>query len=362
MGIRLGEIKENLRVLVAACLYYSGLVKLALWWMQRSGPHLIILNYHRAAGGNLRRQLLYLRRHYRIMHLEDALEEYYLTRKEKKQRGDRRIPLVLTFDDGYHDNYTHGFALARELQVPFTIFLVPGYIQSGEPFWWLEGERLVRSAQVDELTMEEHTYHLAQPEKRRALVQTIDFRLFHARSVAERESFLANTRKALGVPSSVIEEEGALPLTWAQVREMEESGLVSFGAHTMRHPILGYLADPAEVQQEVGECRRVLEQQLGHPVRTFAYPVGKPEHIGEEGLQAVKEAGYRWALTTIEEVNNPQTDPYLLRRLPGDQAQPWLVMASELVDLLGVMSRLRKKYRERIRGFSRSRSTSTDSS
>ena len=210
--------------------------------------------------------------------------------------------------------------------------------------------------------MEEHTYHLAQPEKRRALVQTIDFRLFHARSVAERESFLANTRKALGVPSSVIEEEGALPLTWAQVREMEESGLVSFGAHTMRHPILGYLADPAEVQQEVGECRRVLEQQLGHPVRTFAYPVGKPEHIGEEGLQAVKEAGYRWALTTIEEVNNPQTDPYLLRRLPGDQAQPWLVMASELVDLLGVMSRLRKKYRERIRGFSRSRSTSTDSS
>src|SRR6266536_3039181 len=111
MGIRLGEIKENLRVLVAACLYYSGLVKLALWWMQRSGPHLIILNYHRAAGGNLRRQLLYLRRHYRIMHLEDALEEYYLTRKEKKQRGDRRIPLVLTFDDGYHDNYTHGLRL-----------------------------------------------------------------------------------------------------------------------------------------------------------------------------------------------------------------------------------------------------------
>ena len=362
MGIRLGVIKENLRLLVAACLYYSGLVKLTLWWTRRSGQHLIILNYHRAAGGNLRRQLLYLRRHYRIMHLEDALEEYYLTHKEKKQRGDRRIPLVLTFDDGYRDNYTHGFALARELQVPFTIFLVPGYIQSGEPFWWLEGERLVRCAQVDELTMEEHTYHLAQPEKRRALVQTIDFRLFHARSVAERESFLANTRKALGVPSSVIEEESALPLTWAQVREMEESGLVSFGAHTMRHPILGYLADPAEVQQEVGECRRVLEQQLGHPVRTFAYPVGKPEHIGEEGLQAVKEAGYRWALTTIEEVNNPQTDPYLLRRLPGDQAQPWLVMASELVDLLGVMSRLRKKYRARIRGFSRSRSTSTDSS
>jgi len=345
MGIRLGVIKENLRVLVAACLYYSGLVKLALWCMQRSGQHLIILNYHSAIGGDLRRQLLYLRRHYRIMHLEDALEEFYLSHEEKKQRRDRRIPLVLTFDDGYYDNYTHGFALARELQIPFTIFLIPGYIETGEPFWWREGERLVRDSQVDVATIEGHAYHLEQLEESRALAQIIDTRARYARSVAERESFLAGTRRALGVFSSVGEDEEALPLTWAQVREMEESGIVSFGAHTMHHPILGYLADPAEVQQEVVECRRVLEQQLGHAVRTFAYPVGKLEHISEEGLQAVKEAGYRWALTTIEELNNLQTDPYLLRRLPGDQAQHWLVMASELVGLLGVGSRLRKKYR-----------------
>jgi peptidoglycan/xylan/chitin deacetylase (PgdA/CDA1 family) len=361
MGIRLGKIKENLRVLAAACLYYSGLVRFARWWMRRSGQHLIILNYHRAIGGDLRRQLLYLRRHYRIMHLEETLEDFY-QQKEKKQRRDPRVPLALTFDDGYYDNYTHGFALARELQVPFTIFLIPGYIESNEPFWWREGERLVRNAQVDELTIEGHTYHLRQLEERRVLAQIIHTRACSAQSVAERETFLADTRKALGVPSSAGEEEGARPLTWAQVHEMEESGLVSFGAHTMRHPILGYLADPSEVQEEVGECRRVLEQQLGHPVQTFAYPVGKPEHIGEVGLQAVREAGYRWALTTIEEINNLQTDPYLLRRLPGDLAQHWLVMASELVGLLGIVSRLRKKYRAWIRGFSRSRSTSTDSS
>ncbi len=342
-SIRRGEIKEIARVLVAACLYYSGLVRLAHWWTRRSGQHLIILNYHRATGGDLRRQLLYLSRHYRIMHLEDALEEFYISPKEKQQRHDRRILLALTFDDGYHDNYTHGFALAQQLQIPFTIFLIPGYIESGETFWWREGERLVRNAQVDEVTIEDRTYHLGQLEERRALVQIIDTRARHAQSVAERETFLAETRKALGVPSFVGEEKGALPLTWAQVREMEESGLVSFGAHTMHHPILGYLAGPAEVQQEVGECRAVLEQRLGHPVRTFAYPVGKPEHIGKEGLQAVKEAGYRWALTTIEEVNNPQTDPYLLRRLPGDLAQHWLVMAAELVGLLGILSRLRKK-------------------
>src|SRR5229473_2180262 len=227
-------MRRRVLIFIAACFYYSGLVKLARWWTKRLGRRLIILNYHSASEGDLRSHLLYLRRHYRILHLEPALEELYTLSKVERKRYDRRTALVLTFDDGYHDNYTHGFALARELQVPITIFLIPGYIESSEPFWWREGERLVRSAQVDELTMEGHTYQLAQLEERRALAQIIDTRARHAQSVAERESFLADTRKALGVLSSAGEEEGALPLTWTQVREMEESGLVSFGAHTMR--------------------------------------------------------------------------------------------------------------------------------
>ncbi len=289
-------MRERLRVFIAACFYYSGLVRLAHRYRRRSDRRLIILNYHRATGGNLRRQLRYLRRHDRIL----------------------------------------------ELHVPVTIFLIPGYIEDGDCFRWLAGEHHVSHAQVKEITLEGCTYCLEHLEERELLARIIDARLSHATSVAEREEFLVGVREALAVPPSLI-AEGRL-LMWAEVREMEESGWVSFGAHTMHHPILAYLADPAEVRREVEECRTVLEQKLGHPVRTFAYPVGKPEHIGDEGLRAVKEAGYTWAVTTIEEANTAQTDPHLLRRLPGDVDLHWLVMASELVGLLGVISRLKKIY------------------
>ncbi len=119
--------------IVAACLYYSGLVRLGRWLIQQQGPRLIILNYHAVTGGNLREHLLYLRRHYRLLHLEDALEE--LSSPSKRPVQDRRTLLVVTFDDGYYDNYTHAFALACELQVPLTIFLIPGYIETGDRFW-----------------------------------------------------------------------------------------------------------------------------------------------------------------------------------------------------------------------------------
>lgn len=318
-------------IFVAACFYYSGLVKLARWLKQRSGPHLVILCYHRASSGDLRRHLLYLRRHYRMLHLEEALEELYASPGERKQGHDRRTPLVLTFDDGYYDSYTHGFGLARELQVPISIFLIPGYIENGHYFWWLEGDRLAHRAKVKEVIIEGNIYHLEEPGERILLARVIDSRLRHATSVAEREAFLEKARKILAVPSSnTLEEESARPLTWTEVREMEVSGWVSFGAHTMHHPILAYLSCPEEVRREVGECRSMLEQQLGHPVRTFAFPVGKTEHIGEEALQAVREAGYAWAVTTTNGASTPKNDPHQLHRSMGDVSRHWLVMAAEV--------------------------------
>jgi peptidoglycan/xylan/chitin deacetylase (PgdA/CDA1 family) len=335
-------------VLVAACFYYSGLVKLARWRRQHSKPCLIILNYHRASGGDLRRHLFYLSRHYRMLHLEEALEELFASPEERKRGHDRRTPLVLTFDDGYYDSYTHGFALARELRVPITIFLIPGYIESGNRFWWLEGDYLAQHAQVKEVVMEERTYHLDKLGERQALAQAIDTRLRHATSVAEREAFLEKARKlvAVAVPDEV-EPEATRPLTWAHVREMQESGWVFIGAHTMHHPILAYLSCPEEVKKEVGECRSLLQQRLGSVVRTFAYPVGRPEHIGEVAIEAVREAGYNWAVTTTHGITTPQNDPYQLQRLLGDVSRHWLVMAAETSGVWHFFSPLWKWKRAR---------------
>lgn len=327
-----------IETLIAVCFYYSGLVKLARWWAQRSRQRLVILNYHCAAGadyyrgdgGDLQRHLLYLRRYYRILHLETALQELYAPDKNEIQGRDRRIPLVLTFDDGYHDNYTHAFTLAYELHVPITIFLLPGYIESGSRFWWMESDQLVAHAQVKEATIEGRAYHLDSLDERKALAQAIDTRLRHSTSVTEREEFLVSLRKLLAESSPVAaKEKASLPLTWAEVQAMEASGWVSFGAHTMHHPILAYLTDSAEVQYEVSESRLVLERQLRHPVRAFAYPVGQLEHLGENGLRAAKEARYDWALTTIYGFNTPQTNPYFLHRIVVDVGQHWLVVAAK---------------------------------
>jgi hypothetical protein len=143
--------------------------------------------------------------------------------------------------------------------------------------------------------------------------------------------------------SAFSEDRLSLPLTWEQVREMEKSGWVSYGAHTMHHPVLAYLIDRAEIAYEVTACRSILELQLGHSVRTFAYPIGPARHISEDVLKAVRLSGYSWACTTSYGINTCESNPYLLKRIEVDVDQHWLVVAAEAADLWGFLSRLRWK-------------------
>lgn len=324
-------MEKRILTFIAACFYYSGLISLAYWWKRRQGPYLVILNYHRAKeNGELRDHLLYLRRHYRVLHLDAALDELYLPNKNRRARTDRRAPIVVTLDDGYYDNYTHGLTAAAELQVPITIFLIPGYIDSGERFWWLEADYLLTHTQVSEATLEGQAYHLNNASERAALAQLINSRVRNAASVAEREEFIRLARQALGNPTQITAEDKlALPITWEEALEMDKSEWVSFGAHTMHHPILGYLADPVETAYEVHEGHTVLEQRLGHPLRSFAYPVGWLDQAGYYGVRAAHETGFDWAVTTVYGFNTPDTDPYLLYRIEIDVHEHWLMLAAK---------------------------------
>jgi peptidoglycan/xylan/chitin deacetylase (PgdA/CDA1 family) len=314
-------------ILLFALCHFIGLISMGRWLIRRAGTGVIILNYHRASGKNLRSHLLYYCRHYRIMHLEDALEELLMPGAHQEKLRDGRTILVLTFDDGFRDNYTHAFAFAKELQIPVTIFLVPGYIGSHRRFWWLEPDQLVKHAQVREISFEKRTYHLKKPADRKRLSQVIYSRLFSAKSVSAREAILNEMRTALAVPTDYIEDNQCV-LTWEEIYEMQESGWVSFGAHTMHHSVLAELLDPLEVQDEIHQSRTLLQQRLGHPIRTFAYPLGKSKHIGEEAFLAVQRAGYSWAVTTEPGINTPRSHSLLLQRFVVNAESHWLVPAA----------------------------------
>ena len=95
-----------------------------------------------------------------------------------------------------------------------------------------------------------------------------------------------------------VDREMIRPLRWSQVHEMLEAGM-DIGAHTYSHPNLARLTS-AELVGEVADPMRLIQDRIGRRVSAMAYPFGRPRvHISAHVVEAVREAGYDFAATTV---------------------------------------------------------------
>ena len=101
-------------------------------------------------------------------------------------------------------------------------------------------------------------------------------------------------------------------LTWDRVRHMNQHG-IDFGAHTVTHPYLSRLSQD-QVAWELSESKRRIESELQKRVAHFAYPNGRDEDFASWNKEAIRDAGYQAALTTLWGLNYPTTDRLELRR------------------------------------------------
>ena len=106
-------------------------------------------------------------------------------------------------------------------------------------------------------------------------------------------------------------------LIWGEVRELNRAGF-EFGSHTVNHPQLAGLSWTA-VTAEVRDSKTEIEQQLGEPVTSFAYPFAFPQADKPRATRLarlLRDEGYSCNATTAIGRVRVGDDPYLLKRLP----------------------------------------------
>jgi hypothetical protein len=105
-----------------------------------------------------------------------------------------------------------------------------------------------------------------------------------------------------------------LPLTWDEIREMRDSGLVSFGAHTVTHPILSNCTYDQQ-RNELTLSQQRINKEMGESTSLFAYPNGGLVDYNDKSIELLRELGYLGAVTTIAGyVNHHNHDNFQLNR------------------------------------------------
>jgi peptidoglycan/xylan/chitin deacetylase (PgdA/CDA1 family) len=223
-------------------------------------------------------------------------------RLEGIQTTKRRF-VCLTFDDGYDDTYEVAFKTCRIFQIPIVVYPISGFLRRltrtwsrTVPMWWLGLEQAIAINEEIEFFWDgaiERIPTRTATQKRHAY-----FRV--AKHLADASPQACYDSCSHLSETSGIDFIGMMiqqSLTPAMIAEMQASGLVEFGAHTVNHANLRRLP-LEEARYEIADSKTELEDLLRHEVRHFAYPYGAPHAAGQREFELCRELGFRSAVTT----------------------------------------------------------------
>ncbi len=254
----------------------------------------------------------------------------------------------ITFDDGLQSFYTVVFPLLKKHHVPVSLFVSPEIIRTGDNFWFQETEDYTEEVVKDILARE---LQVAAGKLNGFSSQAV----FKCLPVSRIKKIITCYQQQENCGKKASQN-----MTVAQLKEVDHSGLVAVGAHTINHPILQNEDNDSSLY-EIGESVSALARMLEHPVRYFAYPNGRPGiDFGEREMNCLRMNNIAMAFSTELDTLSPGNDLLSIPRMGfarmGLSASNPLIrlrmnMGKKWIDVKSIGKPTEKEIREKIKAI-----------
>lgn len=244
----------------------------------------------------LRANLAFLRRHhYRIIGLPELLDEL------DEQQLSPAPAVVFTVDDGYGDFARVAAPVFAEFDCPVTVFVATGFIDGGFWMWYDKiGWAFAESPRADvaiDVRGVRHRYSLDSPDARLHAAEDLTEELKRvpepvAQSVVEELFRLLDVQLPREIPDRF------LSMTWSDVSRCAEQG-VTFGPHTITHPILSQVDDERARDEITGSWQRLTSATTA-AIPVFCYPNGDFASFTDRDRRTLTSMGMRAAVLAEE--------------------------------------------------------------
>ncbi len=238
------------------------------------------------------KQMEFLKKHFSLVSFAELLDLW----KSKTYDGSQRY-CVITFDDGWLDNYIYAYPILKKHSIPATIFLPASFLGTQNWFWpdkigfllkhYLRTHIEEKDGLVSSLW---ERYPWMKEFEKRPGEERIDLVIERWKRLPEDEidNFIESTGRILEVEWP----DKRLVLNWKEIEEMSGNG-ISFGSHSANHRILTQIGI-SEAREEIENSLAVLTGRNINFIPVFCYPNG---NYNGEIQELVKRSGYRAAVS-----------------------------------------------------------------
>ena len=226
-----------------------------------------------------------------------------------------KMPALITFDDGYADNYTNAFPILKKYRAPACFFLPSRRFSTRLLEWWDNLAYAVKSAAPGRYSLlidgSSVVLDLNGVDSRNRASADLIERAKSSRVVTE------DLFSALGVLPPTESEQSDQIMSDEQVFEILSEDGYSIGGHSVSHSILANLSSDQQLY-EIVQSKKELQDRFQCVVRAFAYPVGRREHYSAVSIEAVETANFDCAFNFRQnalDVNMSQTNRFDIDRI-----------------------------------------------
>ncbi len=324
------------RTITVHALYYTGFLQ--LWQAIVLRRKAVVLMYHRVLTAEERRQTashpaVVVDRETFARHAALLKRRFVvLSLEEFAHHIERRIPFpnsscVITFDDGWRDNYSNALPILRQHGLPALVFLPAGYIGHRRLFWQEALTHLLvrvvgavrsnpgRRAEFEAILADAGlapVLDVSGEDPRPPIIAAVSGQKQLTRPTLEH---LIDTLAArLGVRTDELSDTDGF-VDWDQVDAMSRHG-VAFGGHGIDHLLLTQVTD-AQADAEIRGSKHLLDSTFAGTAPTFSYPNG---YVTPAIVDRVRAAGFRLGFITRRGFISCTDDPLTLRRLNVHEA------------------------------------------
>lgn len=287
---------------------------------KNTNKNLLILNYHGVVpepdfeispnhlkASEFEKQIQYFSRHYNVLNPNDLIDQ------NNKQIQKNKINIVITFDDGYENNYQYAFPILKKYNCPAIIFPVTSLIDTTEATWYDKID--ITKSQITEEILKKRIKPLLEEitgkTYSRIAIRDIKNEL-KLLSKVEKDNFFHNYFKFIS--SKSLSESTLAPyykmLSKEQIRELLKSNLIHFGSHTHTHPNLDSISRE-EMELELITSKEILEEITKKDINSIAFPDGAYNSIVKE---TVRKKDYKIQYAVNFRLDNDQFDKDIFKR------------------------------------------------
>lgn len=244
--------------------------------------------------------LLFFKKEFHVISVDDMI-----IMKEQGFPIDKKYA-VITFDDGYIDNYLIAYPLLKKHGLTAAFYIATDYVNSPTIPWWDHVGWIIRHSKkkVFKLSNWEEVINISALSISDA--QRVILKILKADDQRSMKEKVAELESVTSCSMSQNSEQLSLFVNWEQVIEMSNAGM-HIGSHTMSHQMLSHLNKDEQIF-EIRESKKIIEEKIGKIVTSIAYPVGGLDSFGEDTVRYTKEADYKLGFTFLPGINKDLND------------------------------------------------------